>query len=197
MFEKHAIVILLLWVISFTQGSFAQSDSGVICVTSNIEGANVYCDSLFIGITPLSNVVVSPGRHAIIVIDGTPFQWNALRKEREIDITGKTPVVVNIEFPPDSVVHRLPGEFVQHDIFVTPKKVEFHPLLVAGGGIAVVSGITTAYFKIQADTRYDKYLATGDRELLQETRRYDTMAAVTLALSQIGLAIVAYCLLSE
>jgi hypothetical protein len=132
-----------------------------------------------------------------MVINGTPFQWNALRKEREIDITGETPVVVHIEFPADSVVYRHPGNTVQHDIFVNPKKVEFHPLLVTGGGIAVVSGIATAYFKIQADARYDKFLASGDRELLQETHRYDTMAAVTLALSQIGLAIVAYCLLSE
>ncbi len=195
--EKHTIVVLILCVISFTHDSFAQSDSGFVSITSDIEGANVYCDSLFIGITPLSNVVLSWGRHAIMVIDGTPFQWNALRKERDIDITGETPVVVHVEFPADSVVHHHPGDIVQHDIFVNPKKVEFRPLLVTGGGIAVVSGIATAYFKIQADARYDKFLATGDRELLQETHRYDTIAAVTLALSQIGLAIVAYCLLSD
>jgi hypothetical protein len=197
MAEKHTIIVLILCVISFTKGSFAQGINGVVSITSNIEGANIYCDSLFIGITPLSNVVLSPGRHAIMVIDGTPFQWNALRKEREIDITGETPVVIHIEFPADSVVRRNPEDFVQHDIFVNPKKVEFHPLLMTGGGIAIVSGIATAYYKIQADTRYDKFLATGDSKLLQEAHRFDTMAAITLALSQIGLAIVAYCLLSE
>jgi hypothetical protein len=195
--QKNTIAGFLLCMLTFVTGSSAQGDSGIVSITSNIAGTNVYCDSSFIGNTPLSDIVLSRGRHTIMVIDGTPFQWDARREEREIHIERDTPILLRIEFSADSMARGTPGDAVRQNILIHPKKFEFHPLLVTGGVVAIASGIATAYCKIRADARYDKFLATGDSEFLQETHRYDTMAAITLALSQIGLAIVAYCFLSE
>ena len=194
---REIVVVLVLCLVFVGRESQAQNDSGFVSITSNIDDANIYCDSLFIGTTPLPDVSLPAGKHSITVIDGTLFQWNAPRKDREIDISGGASMIVHVDFPADSAKDLRHGVTLQHDILIEPRRVESHPLLVSGGAVALISGIATAYYKIQADNRYDKFLATGDRQLLDETHRYDTMAAVTLALSQVGLVIVAYYLLSE
>ena len=188
---------MFLCVVLWPDVLHSQSDSGVVLITSNVIGANIYCDSLFLGVTPLSQVVLPSGKHTIMVIDGTPFQWNAQRKEQDIEIVAGSPMKLHYDFPTDSATDIHFKGTMQRDILVNPRKVEVHPLIAIGGGIGVVGGIAAAYFKIKADGYYDEYLLTGDRESLRETHRFDTMAAVTLALSQIGLAIVAYCLLFE
>ncbi len=196
----HIFVVAAFWVILWPYMMQAQSgiyQDGVVTITSNVIGANVFCDSVFLGVTPLLNIALSTGKHTIMVIDGTPFQWNARRKEQCIEVPAGSQVVHYCNFPSDSAANLRFRGSVQKDILVQPRKVEFHSLITIGGSVGIVCGIATAYFKIKADARYNDYLLTGDRESLRETHRFDTMAGVTLALSQIGLAMVTYCLLSE
>lgn len=70
------------------------------------------------------------------------------------------------------------------------------PLYVTGVA-TVLSGAAAAYFKIKADSRYQNYQQTGDQAFLRQTDRLDTAAAISLALTQAGLALFTYYILSE
>jgi hypothetical protein len=69
--------------------------------------------------------------------------------------------------------------------------------LYLSGGAAVLAGIASAYFKISADDRQDAYLMSGNPALLSERQRLDRWAGVTFAITQVGLAIFSYLLISE
>lgn len=59
-------------------------------------------------------------------------------------------------------------------------------------GSAVALGVTSAYFKIQADQTYEQYLRERDKELLKKTERLDTLSGVTFGLLQINFGILIY-----
>lgn len=69
--------------------------------------------------------------------------------------------------------------------------------LFASGGVAILAGIGAAYFKIAADGKQESYLATGDPALASERRRLDTLAGVSLALTQAGIIVLTYLLTTE
>jgi hypothetical protein len=68
-------------------------------------------------------------------------------------------------------------------------------LLPAGAGL--LAGVAAVILKRQADAEYDQYLATGDEELLSQTKKYDIYAGVSLALLQLGLGYFIYRLFDE
>lgn len=67
-------------------------------------------------------------------------------------------------------------------------------LAIAG---TVLSGTAAAYFKIKADDRYLQYRRTGAPDLLAQTQRLDTAAAVAFIATQIGLGLFTYFVLSD
>lgn len=69
--------------------------------------------------------------------------------------------------------------------------------LYIAGTATVLSGVAAAYFKVLADNRYDEYLRTGNPALRTETNKLDTASGVALAITQIGLGLFTYFLLSE
>jgi hypothetical protein len=70
-----------------------------------------------------------------------------------------------------------------------------HVYIVAGAGL--LSGIASAYFKRQADKFFSDYQSNNKSSLLDDTRRYDRYAAITLALFEISFAALTYFLLSD
>jgi hypothetical protein len=62
-------------------------------------------------------------------------------------------------------------------------------------GSIVALGAVTAYFKIKADNRFDDYRATGNPDLLKETRRYDLISGISFAALQINFGFLIYYLL--
>ncbi len=60
----------------------------------------------------------------------------------------------------------------------------------------VVAGTIAAFCKIHADDINNQYLATGDPALLSETRRYDLISAIALVVTEAGMALLTYVLLS-
>jgi len=69
--------------------------------------------------------------------------------------------------------------------------------LYIAGAATVLSGVASAYFKVQADNRYDDYLRSGNPALRSETSRLDTASGVALAITQLGLGLFTYFLFSE
>ena len=64
------------------------------------------------------------------------------------------------------------------------------------GGLVVLGG-TTAYFKLEADKKFEEYQLTGSNNLLDETRRYDLISGITFGALQINFGILLYYFLSE
>jgi hypothetical protein len=65
------------------------------------------------------------------------------------------------------------------------------------GGATLLSGAAAAYLKIKADGQNELFLRTGDPDRWNDTRRYDTAAAIALVATEIGFAFLTYFLLSD
>ena len=64
-------------------------------------------------------------------------------------------------------------------------------------GSAIMLGASTAYFKLEADKKFDEYLITGDEELLNQTNRLDVISGVTFVAMQINFAFIMYLFLTD
>lgn len=57
---------------------------------------------------------------------------------------------------------------------------------------SAVLGATAAYFKINADKKYDEYLSTGDKEILKKVNRLDLYSGIAFGLLQINFGYLIY-----
>jgi hypothetical protein len=64
------------------------------------------------------------------------------------------------------------------------------------GGLLVLGG-TTAYFKLEADKKFDQYQLTGNDSYLKETRRNDLISGITFGALQINFGVLLYYFLTE
>ena len=64
-------------------------------------------------------------------------------------------------------------------------------------GSAVLLGASAAYFKLEADKKFDEYLITGDKKLLDQTNRFDVISGVTFAAMQINFGFIMYLFLTD
>ncbi|TDJ56649.1 MAG: hypothetical protein E2O46_00720 [Ignavibacteria bacterium] len=64
-------------------------------------------------------------------------------------------------------------------------------------GTMVALGVTTAYFKLEADDKFAEYKITGDPALLEQTNRLDTISAVTFVALQINFGTIIYLFLVD
>jgi hypothetical protein len=61
----------------------------------------------------------------------------------------------------------------------------------------ILSGVTSAYFKDQANKEFDRYLQSKNPSSLSTTNRLDREAAISLVISQISFVVLSYLLLRE
>lgn len=78
--------------------------------------------------------------------------------------------------------------------FKTPRKIV--PIVVTSV-ISAGSGVLSYYYKKLANERYDEYLATGNRDKFDETKKYDLYSGIFLAAFQVALAGLLYFLLID
>ena len=64
-------------------------------------------------------------------------------------------------------------------------------------GSMLALGAATAYFKLEADNKFDEYQITGDEELLAQTNRLDEISAVTFVGMQINFGLIIFFFLVE
>jgi len=64
-------------------------------------------------------------------------------------------------------------------------------------GTALALGATTAYYKLEADKKFDEYQITGNPDLLDQTDRYDVISGVTFVALQINFGLILYLFLSD
>lgn len=71
---------------------------------------------------------------------------------------------------------------------------KWFPLLI---GSAVIFGGVSAYLKNQADKKYEDYLTSNNRNLLDETNRLDLTSGIALGAMELNIGYIIYKLLSE
>ena len=64
-------------------------------------------------------------------------------------------------------------------------------------GSAVLLGASTAYIKLEADKKFEEYLITGDKKLLDQTNRLDVISGVTFVAMQINFGFILYLFLTD
>jgi hypothetical protein len=64
-------------------------------------------------------------------------------------------------------------------------------------GSAAVLGAVAAYYKVQADRKYDDYLADSSSGVMSEVKRYDNISGAALGALQINFGVLLYFLLTE
>ena len=64
-------------------------------------------------------------------------------------------------------------------------------------GTAITLGATTAYYKLEADKKFDEYQDTGDPAALEQTDKYDTISAATFVALQINFGLILYLFLAD
>ena len=64
-------------------------------------------------------------------------------------------------------------------------------------GTMVALGVTTAYFKLEADDKFAEYKITGDPALLEQTNKLDTLSAVTFVALQLNFGAIIYLFLVD
>jgi hypothetical protein len=85
-----------------------------------------------------------------------------------------------------------PGDLRGPDIAAT----DHWPTYVSGLTM-IVSGVTSAYLKDQANREFDRYLVSKNPASLSTTNRLDRGATISLVISQISFVVLSYLLLSE
>jgi len=64
-------------------------------------------------------------------------------------------------------------------------------------GSMLALGAATAYFKLEADNKFDEYLITGDQDLLAQTERLDSISAGTFVGLQINFGLIIFFFLVD
>jgi hypothetical protein len=249
--------MLLIWtpVHLSAQEELGKAHFAHLTVTSNVDGAVVYVDSVSIGTIPLKDYPVAVGAHRVCVAVPHERSWHRSTICTDIAATADTVIGLVLNFPHtlqitstpygatilfgDSIVGETPmfldsdvqrGIITLHKEGFESKLVPFDsstsimnvmlvprgtgmdrrtvdylargdsenllPVVVAGAS-AVVSGAVAAYFKLRADNFYGDYQRTGDGGTLERVKRLDVASGISLAVSQINLAMLTYFLLSQ
>ena len=79
-------------------------ETGRVSVTTDPSGADLFLDSLYLGKTPLVNVVVPAGTHAVRVVYPSAFSWNALAKVETVHVAAESHLNRIIELGTHAVI---------------------------------------------------------------------------------------------
>lgn len=168
-----------------------------LTVSADVDSSEVFIDGLSAGLTPVTIDSLAAGGHRILVRSGKPASWFSRTDSVFVDLAPGD--VRHLHFTAGPPLRLLPAEVP----VVSPLLGQADGLegrtwgILASGGAAVVSGVVAAYFKIAADDRNESYMRTGNPALLDERRRFDTIAGIAFAAMQVGFVVFSYLLLTE
>jgi hypothetical protein len=188
---SSAVFILLFASSAYAQDSLTINYSFINSIPQN---AKVYLNDTFAGETPY--------RFTEEQTDTTKPLNIVLKLEGYIDYSfsvtpDELPLNKTIMLVPLNKLSLKKEQTVIEDkssYFKTPRKII--PIVVTSV-ISAGSGVLSYYYKKLANERYDEYLATGNREKFDDTKKYDLYSGIFLAAFQVALAGMLYFLLIE
>jgi hypothetical protein len=155
----------------------------MVQVTSEPQGASVISGDSVVGTTPLFLDEIAFGKRLRISKPG--FRPVDVSPEETQTLTHS--VLIPDGSLPEPALGPAPlliGEPSMTSVYITT-------------AATVVAGVSAAYFKIKSDGYYSDFLRTGDRALIDRVHHNDVAAGVSLAISQIGIGVLTYLLLSR
>ena len=160
----------------------------VVTVNSRPSGASVYLQDRQLGTTPLYYRAADP-------LNGTLLLKKAGYEPRAIALAPDHVIPLRIDLipldkaGPDKLPEVLPTDYRNGS---SPRWMAY-----AAASTMIVSGVLSAYWKNQANHDFDVYNTTKDPALLSSTQHYDNLSGITIVLSHLSFALLAYLLLSD
>jgi len=177
--------------------------SAWLTVRSNPEGAEVYDDSTFLGVTPLDSVVTTSGIHVLRSFYPSARFWDCVSACDTVNVASFQTQSCIVQFggaPTNGMFRYEAQESEQSPIlFVVPSNTDRTKSWMgyAAGSTMIISGALSAYFKTSSDNTFDSYVVNRDPTLLSKVRRLDAWAGVSLIITEVSFGVLTYLLLSE
>jgi hypothetical protein len=198
MMQGNKSLYILLFSFLLTAYACAQTGDSLTIkynyINSLPQNAKVYFNDNFAGETPFrfTSEQVDTGKSLTITLklEGyLDYPFNATPSDFPINKSVTLIPVNNLSLMNDKLVEENKSSY-----FKTPRKVV--PIVITSV-ISAGSGVLSFYFKKTANDKYDEYLATGNKDKFDETKKYDLYSGIFLALFQVGLAGLLYFLLID
>ena len=185
------------WNATVTEEALHVADTGnfekrlvlgtILKIQTEPPGGTVLYDGKLLGVTPLyvreapfisGNLIIQKSGYDSLTVTQNEINEGFLRlRLRPVVGLGTAPVASGLRGP---------------DLVATDQ----WPTYVSGLAM-IVSGVTSAYLKAQANKEFDRYLVTKNPASLSTTNRLDRGATISLVISQISFVVLSYLLLSE
>ena len=160
-----------------------------LIIRSNPFDAQVLIDNKYIGNTPIY-LDLPPSKERVLIIKKERY------KPYLINLLNNTPSTLNITLEP---ITKLQKSF--HKIQVKKEK-KFHQnkkLTYTLMAFTICTGFATAYFKNQAELKYEQYLIAGNIEDMNrnynDTKRLDKISSVSLGIFEVSFVLSFYFLI--
>jgi len=85
----HLILFALTWLVAIGRAHPPADSLGVLSVSSNPSGADVYLDSLYVGKTPIRGYALPEGSYRLKIYYPSVFAWDALSREDTVSISSQ------------------------------------------------------------------------------------------------------------
>lgn len=192
---KTALVFLFLVQLICGSKISAQECRAKAEIISNKDNAMIYIDSMFVGKGNVK-IELTKGEH-ILRMNESSLKWGKPEIRDTLIITDcSRNYLFNYELKPENVssISQISfglGSLKKNESFFS--STTFKILL----GSATVLGGVAAYFKIQADKRYDDYLSSKNQSTLDEVNRLDLYSGISFGLLQINFGYLIYKFLTD
>lgn len=183
--------------------SVASGRYGWITIVTSPEGAEVYRGKTYLGKTPIRRLVSVEGKQILRLFHPSAATWNAVAKTETLTVRRGEETRINTEVsrPQDLGVVQpeplLPEKPPNPDSTASNQEQTKLWIGYGAGAAMIVSGITAAYLKDQANKNFDTYVQTRDPGALATTQRLDRQAGVALTITEVSLGVLLYLFLSE
>ena len=180
----------------------------VVTVNENSDRWNARSFTDTLHITDCNEIKINYYFRSDVLLDTEPQNVYVFNKD---SLIGFTPLLIPVEL--EKLHLQKPGyldkEVLHDDIYSLQKitldyigeekKESFFEgtLFKVLVGSAVLLGASAAYFKLEADKKFDEYLITGNKKLLDQTNRFDVISGVTFVAMQINFGFILYLFLTD
>lgn len=190
-------VIAILFFIQLCIGGnlIAQDCKAKVQIASNRDNSLIYIDSILIGRGKVSTELTKDDH--LLVIKESMWKWGQAQIIDTLKIIEcNEKYLFTYEFKNAEVSFNQGQPF---GLNYTKREESFFKsgtFKVLLGSAAVLGGIA-AYFKIQADRKYDDYLQSKNQSVLDEVNRLDMVSGISFGLLQINFGYLIYKFLTE
>jgi hypothetical protein len=118
------IAMMVMCSTLYGQVSSSADSTGLVTITTDPAGADVYVDSILVGKSPLKRLIVSGGAHLVKAYYPSVFAWNAVMKQDSLTVSGSDEQKMNLVLGTAvRILSDPPGGIVQYegiDLGATP-----------------------------------------------------------------------------